>query len=130
MFVHRLVAQYFCDGYAEGLVVNHIDGDKTNNRSSNLEWVTRSENDLHAFSLGLRRIIKPPPKKKWKIEVFNIGTGETIGIYENRLAFAIAYGRSEHSVQQMIARGYFYEKAKTHSGKCFGIKWYQRTINV
>ena len=53
-FVHRLVAFYFCEGYAEGLVVNHKDGCKLNNNADNLEWVTRSENDLHAVRLGLR----------------------------------------------------------------------------
>lgn len=42
--VHRLVAREFCDGYAEELVVNHIDADRFNNKSSNLEWVTTKEN--------------------------------------------------------------------------------------
>lgn len=43
-YVGRLVAGAFCDGYAEGLTVDHIDGDTTNNAAENLEWVTRSEN--------------------------------------------------------------------------------------
>lgn len=53
--IHRLVAKYFCDGYAEGLVVNHKDGNKTNNHYTNLEWVTQSENVKHAFSIGLAK---------------------------------------------------------------------------
>jgi len=50
--VHCIVAESFV-GPSRGKEVNHIDGDKTNNEDSNLEYVTRSENTLHAYSLGL-----------------------------------------------------------------------------
>lgn len=47
--VHRLVAAAFCDGYDdEHNVVNHIDGDPTNNYADNLEWCTPQENTQHA----------------------------------------------------------------------------------
>lgn len=55
--LHRLVAHYFCDvpsellnvGFKEeNLVVNHIDGNKINNRADNLEWVTNKQNADHA----------------------------------------------------------------------------------
>lgn len=42
--VHRLVAYYFCDGFYEGAVVNHIDANKQNNHYNNLEWVSQTEN--------------------------------------------------------------------------------------
>lgn len=52
VFVHRLVAQHFVEGYQEDLVVNHIDGDNTNNHKDNLEWVTPSYNVLDGWRRG------------------------------------------------------------------------------
>lgn len=56
--VARLVAMSFCDGYSEGMAVNHIDGIKTHDYSNNLEWVTSSENNNHAVRTGLRSMKK------------------------------------------------------------------------
>lgn len=52
--VHRLVLSSFVSQPVGKSCVNHIDGDKTNNRLANLEWVTHSENMEHAFRVGLR----------------------------------------------------------------------------
>ena len=50
-FVHRLVAAEFVRGYRTGLVVNHKNGIRDDNRLENLEWVTQAENNKHAFDV-------------------------------------------------------------------------------
>ena len=42
--VHRLVAKHFCKGYRPGLIVNHKNENKQDNRASNLEWATKKKN--------------------------------------------------------------------------------------
>jgi hypothetical protein len=51
--VHKLVATAFLGPCPPGHEVNHKDGDKTNNRATNLEWVTHVANIQHAMAAGL-----------------------------------------------------------------------------
>lgn len=52
--LHRLIALVFCDGFEEGKVINHKDGNKQNNFADNLEWVTQQENIKHSHSNDLQ----------------------------------------------------------------------------
>lgn len=60
--VHRLVAEKFCENPLNLLCVNHKDGDKLNNSSHNLEWVSHAGNSQHAASLGLVKGFYGPQK--------------------------------------------------------------------
>ena len=53
--VARLVALTWVPGFKEGMTVNHINGNRMNNRVCNLEWLSLADNIRHGFETGLYR---------------------------------------------------------------------------
>ena len=79
--VHRLIAEAF---YGKSkLDVNHKDGDKTNNKIENLEFVTKSENIKHALKKGLfiPNFDKIAIETRKKIAQINIANDGVINIF-------------------------------------------------
>ena len=66
--IHRLVAETFIPNPEDKREVNHKDGNKLNNCVSNLEWCTRSENQKHAYKIGLQ---KSSEKQKQAVSKWN-----------------------------------------------------------
>lgn len=52
-FIHHLLAEVFIPNINNKPFINHLNGIKTDNRLCNLEWVTHSENMIHAYANGL-----------------------------------------------------------------------------
>jgi len=53
--LHVVVALHFVGNPLNKKTVNHIDGDKLNNRADNLEWADRREQLFHAYQHGLKK---------------------------------------------------------------------------
>ena len=79
--VHTLVARAFCDGYKEGLTVNHKDGNKLNNDAGNLEWITNRDNTKHAIIVLEKRRDKSNNPNSKEVYAIDKNTGKKYQFY-------------------------------------------------
>lgn len=70
-YVHRLVASVFLPNPNKLSDVNHKDGDRSNNKASNLEWMSHKDNVHHSIAVLGHKRLGPKPKR-----IKNIITGE------------------------------------------------------
>jgi len=101
--VHRLVAFVFMGACPPGLEVCHIDGDKHNNRSSNLKYATRAENGADRVGhLGGNKGERHGLAKLTEKSVLEIRQRAASG--ETRASLALGYGVSQAAIGHVIRR--------------------------
>lgn len=107
-----MVALAFVPNPNNKSIINHIDGNKINNRSDNLEWCTTSENVKHAARLGLANY----SHLKKKVSQYTID-GRYIRTFDSVTNAAKSINVNESSI-----RGLLYGEGVSIGG--FAWKWY------
>lgn len=104
-YIHRLVAETFLENPLNKKTVNHIDGNKNNNRADNLEWLTQEENNRHARQNGLNNMNgENNPSCKFSDDlVREIRSKYDTGLYMQS-ELAEMYGVSRMQINRIVRR--------------------------
>lgn len=118
-YIHRFIAMTFYPDADFSLEVNHIDGNKSNNAIDNLEWVTKRENQIHAFKLGLkvskklgnhqkaRKVVRISPADFTDIKIYSCITSVIKDGFKEEGVIQCAKGRKKRGVYRGYKWMYF-----------------------
>ena len=101
-FVHRLVAELYVPNPECKPQVNHINGDKTDNRSENLEWVTNKENRSHAVKSKLHLQGEDCPWHKLSVDDVTYIRDNPRGLMQKELAEM--FGVKPSTISSIVTR--------------------------
>lgn len=106
-YIHRILAETFIPNPDNKKYVNHIDGNKMNFSLDNLEWVTSSENNKHAYLTGLKKARKGKSNSRFGIGTRNGMKGELDK--KSKLILNTENGIFYHGIQE-AATAYGYNR--------------------
>lgn len=112
--IHRLVMEAFF-GPDKMRVVNHKDGDKSNNKLENLEYLTVLENNIHAIETGLKKIYLNGHKSK-KVQQIDLKTKEVIAEFVSGAEAGRAVGIHGNAITGVC-------NGICHTSAGFGWRW-------
>lgn len=104
-YIHRLLAYYFIENPNNYLCVNHKNGIRNDNKLSNLEWCSYSENNLHSYRVlgkvaGMKGKFGINPKSK-KINQYDLN-GNNIGTFLSITDCARKLGLSRETIRDNV----------------------------
>ena len=103
--VHRVVAEAWVDNPEGKPFVNHINGDRADNRAANLEWCTNSENVRHAYRTGLAHGVRGEKQHSAKLTEEQVRQFKKEWWGERRMTrkqYAKEFGVSEAAIKDII----------------------------
>ena len=103
--IHRLVALAFVVGYRDGLQVDHLDGDNTNNESTNLMWKTPYSNTHNPNTFGKFIEANRLSHGARKVSVLDTATNK-VKIYPSMSSACRAIGYRSNSISISDSKGY------------------------
>lgn len=123
--VHKLVAEAFL-GDPSGLVVNHINGKKLDNRAKNLEYVSASRNSTLASEMGLYKT--KPIKIIETGEIFNSvkDCAETLGAHPSDISHVLSKAKESY---KNLHFEYVDDKEQKVKGKPFLYDYQLEAVN-
>jgi len=106
--VHRLVLMSFTKNLYNKPCVNHINGDKLDNRLSNLEWVTYSENEIHSIKVLKKKNSNRKLSERAVIDIReNCKKATTKNSFSNVSSFMEKYNVCRHTILHVLNNKYY-----------------------
>jgi hypothetical protein len=101
-YIHRLVLAAFAGPCPEGMVCRHLDGDRTNNRVSNLAWGTHADNEADKVRHGTWLVGEQINSKLTEQQVMEIRRRRVEGV--TFIELASDYGVTRQNIMAIVNR--------------------------